>query len=156
MSSARHPAKRDHHTQEKQNPPGNMILLHISFWLNNFVLFPFNFLDLQGMLLGRSSVCPKPPAKSYPFSLTLFSSICVDVFKEQKKTQPKIPQDIFNFNFIVSITHSYFRKARGNTLLLIPLSLEPISIPPQLNTRSCQSHTMSRDPLVEPKTESPR
>lgn len=62
-----------------------------------------------------------------------------------------IAQNIFNFNFKASITHSYFGKAQGTTLLLILLPLDPTFTSLQLNTMSCQSHTRCHNPLVESK-----
>lgn len=137
LSSAWHPAKRDHHTQEKQNPSGNMILLHYNFCFNNLILFPFNFPARQATLRGQSSSSLTPP------------SISIDLFKEGG--EKPIAQDIFHFNFTVSITHSYFGKAQGNTLLLILLPLDPTFTSLQLNTMSCQSHTMCHNPSVETK-----
>lgn len=69
----------------------------------------------------------------------------MDLFKEGRGKLTA--QDIFHFNFIVSITHSYFGKAQGNTLLLILLPLDPTFTSPQLNTMSCQSHTMCHNLL---------
>lgn len=145
LSSAWHPASRDHHTQERQNPPGNMILLHFNSCFNNFILFPFSFPALPATLQDQSCVCPK----SSSFSLTP-SSISIDLFEESRGKF--IAQDIFHFNFTVSITHSSFGKAQGigNTLLLKPLPLDPLSPLPSW-TPSAVSHTTSYNPSVEPK-----
>lgn len=155
MSSAQRPAKRDHHTQEKQNPPGNMIFLHISFCSNDFVLSPFNSLDVQKQCCWVNLLFAWIHQPKAPPAPTSAPSICIYYMNLKKDKKPTIPQDISQFNFMVSITHSYFGKAQGNSRLLVTLPLEPASIPPQPNARSFQCHTMCCDPLVKPKPESP-